>query len=77
MKRYAVDDILVPVVLSLLVAILVWIGVMGIALAKARAECLKQGYPHTAVTWQFDAYCIGLDGQTRTEVKPLKEGAVK
>ena len=38
----------------------------------AKAKCLEAGYPKSSVTWNLHAYCIGLDGSTRTEVQKLK-----
>jgi hypothetical protein len=63
----------------LLVAIMVFIFTILIdtiiylpASLYAEARCIEAGYPKGVITWNLNAYCISIDGSTRTEVNKLK-----
>lgn len=38
----------------------------------AESECLKQGYPKASVTYDYEAYCMNLDGNIVIKVEKLK-----
>jgi hypothetical protein len=37
----------------------------------AKSKCLEAGYPKTAVTWNWQVYCINLDGSVQVKVTKL------
>jgi len=51
---------------------LLWILFLYLPLSfAADAQCLKAGYPQSRVTWNFERYCINLDGTVTIKVDNL------
>ena len=66
-------DYAVYIVLGLASAFVMYVFFVVMPVSMyADAKCLEAGYPKSSVTWNLHAYCIGLDGSTRTEVQKLK-----
>jgi hypothetical protein len=53
---------------SILVALLTYAP----ANAMARADCLRAGYPRATVTWDFQRYCLTLDGVVTVRVEQVQ-----
>jgi len=37
-------------------------GVLTGVKAHVKKQCLEAGYPKSAITWDFDGYCMNLEG---------------
>lgn len=58
------------VVLSIIAVTIICLLTLFGFITYNEAKCLEMGYPKTAVTWNFKAYCIDLTGSVITRVSP-------
>lgn len=56
----------------ILTSVLIYAIALGVADAKNEKACLEQGYPLATTTWDFEGYCMNLDGVVTGKVEKLK-----
>lgn len=54
---------------SFAISLFSFIFIVGVVEANAQIDCLDKGFPKYVVTWNFDSYCISLDGVVITKVE--------
>ena len=61
-------------VCGVLLTVMLFVTVAMVPFALyAEKQCLKAGYPRSTTTFDFDYYCVTLDGETRGKVAPADD----
>ncbi len=60
-------------VLGLLVLFAMWLMFVWLPISAVnQADCLRAGYPESRVTFNFERYCLTLDGAVTVKVEAVK-----
>ena len=68
----SIEEIVTAAVVAFVGILVIFTIFTGIVMAKAKADCLAEGFPRYSVTWDFKTYCIGYDGAIHPVVKEQK-----
>ena len=61
-----------PRVLPVLTALIfIWAVAAGVRSASIQKSCLDAGYPKHEMTWDFEGYCMNLEGAVTGKVEKL------
>ena len=67
------EDIFFLRVLPALVALIfIWAVAAGVMSARIQKSCLDAGYPKSEMTWDFEGYCLNLEGVVTGKVEKLQ-----
>lgn len=73
MRYWTLGDWIGVSCLWLLFIFFFWSITLVVVAAKAEKTCLEAGYPSSKITWDYEGYCLNIDGAVTGTVEKLSD----